>query len=187
MLPSDDIRGEHSAMKIILLSMKNLSYDLLVSNKPNLCRISQIADFLATYINKCHYEKEEKGLFAALLELDNPLLTKTIHRLIAEHTIARGYIEELVVQNEKYLNGQYVSYLNISTSLSDFVSLEAQHMRTEDMIILPYCEKLLSGSRLRSIAADLKLIQDEQIGTSKNFEYYKLFNQLYSESKRIII
>ena len=58
MIPTSDIRGEHSAMKIILHSMKKLAYDMRVSiTAPDLSRIGQIADFLTIFTIHCHYEK----------------------------------------------------------------------------------------------------------------------------------
>ena len=184
MIPTSDIRGEHSAMKIILHSMKKLVYDIRVSiNAPDLSRICRIADFLTIFTIHCHYEKEEKGLFAALIELDIPNVTKSIHHLIAEHNLARSYVEELAGNIGKYLGGQYVPFSLISANLSDFVALEEQHMRTEDTVILPLCEKLLDIGRLQTISADFRKIQDEQVGHAKHFEYYTLLNQLYSENK----
>lgn len=181
MNPTYDLRGEHSAMKIILNSMKKLINDLKSSNTPDVLRISQIVEFLKIYTFNCHYEKEEKGLFAALLQLDKPQLTKTINRLIAEHAIARSYIDEFVVNLNKFQNGQYVSLSNVSKSFSDFVALEEQHMHIEDTVIIPWSERFLSESSLRTVAADIKLIQDEQVGSENHFEFYKLLNQLYSE------
>jgi hemerythrin-like domain-containing protein len=186
MYPTSDIRGEHSAMKIILLAMKKLVYDIRVSiNAPDLSRIGQIADFLTIFTIHCHYEKEEKGLFAALIDLDIPNVTQTIHHLIAEHNLARGYIEELAGSIEKYLNGQYMPVFSISALMSDFVALEEQHMKTEDSIVLPLCEKLLSVSKLRTISTNFRIIQDEQVGHARYFQYYTLLNQLYSENKLI--
>jgi hemerythrin-like domain-containing protein len=183
MSPTIDLRGEHSAMKIILSSMNNLANELQASVKPDLFRMSQITDFLSIYILNCHYEKEEKGIFAALLELDKPYLTKTINRLVSEHTIARSYVKDLVLNLHKFINGQYVSLLNISKNFSDFVALEEQHMRTEDTVILPYSERLISESRMWNIASEIKIIQDQQVGSEKHYEYYKLLNKLHSENK----
>jgi hemerythrin-like domain-containing protein len=186
MYPTSDIRGEHSVMKIILLAMKKLVYDIRESiNAPDLSRIGQISDFLTIFTIHCHYEKEEKGLFAALIDLDIPYVTLTIHQLIAEHNLARGYIEELARSIEKYLSGQYVPFLSISSILSDFVVLEEQHMRKEDIVVLPLCEKLLSVSKLRTISTNFRIIQNEQVGHARHFEYYILLNQLYSENKLI--
>ena len=182
MHPTDDLRGEHTAMKIILHSIKKLILELQSSDSPDLFRISQIVEFLKIYTINCHYEKEEKGLFAALLELEQPHLTKTIEQLIADHSIARRYIEELISNLNKYLIGQYLSIKNISNSFSDFVALEEQHMRVEDTVIIPYSERLLTESRLHTIASDIKLIQDEQVGSENHFEFYKFLNQLYLEN-----
>ena len=183
MYPASDIRGEHSAMKIILLSMKKLVFDIHVSiNAPDFFRFDQIVDFLAIFTVRCHYEKEEKGLFAALLELEIPHVTKTIHHLIAEHNLARGYILELGDNIGKYLSGQYVPFLSISKKLSDFIALEEQHMRIEDSIVLPQCEKLLSETKLRTISHEFRVIQDIQVGHAKHFEFYTLLNKLYAEN-----
>jgi len=188
MNPTSDLRGEHSAMQIILLAMKRLVLDIRVSiNDPDMFRIGQIVDFLSIYTVHCHYEKEEKGPFTALLELDIPQVSKTIHHLMAEHTIARGYVEALNENIKKYLSGQYVSFASIALNLLDFVELEEQHIKTEDTIIFPYCDKLLVSSKLRSIASDFKIIQDEQVGHAKHFEYYLLLNQLNSENKLVIL
>jgi hemerythrin-like domain-containing protein len=187
MNPTSDLRGEHSAMQIILLAMKRLVYEIRASaHDPDIFRIGQIVDFLSIYTIHCHYEKEEKGPFAALLELDIPQVTKTIHHLMAEHTLARGYIEELNGNIEKYLGGQYVAFSSIASNLLDFVDLEEQHIRTEDTIIFPYCDKLLDSSKLRSIASEFKIIQNEQVGHAKHFEYYKLLNQLNSENMLVV-
>ena len=187
MNPTSDLRGEHSAMQIILFAMKRLVYDIRVSiNDPDIFRISQIGDFLSTYTVQCHYEKEEKGPFAALLDLEIPQVSKTIHHLIAEHTLARGFIEELNGNIKKYLDGQYVAFSSIALNLLDFVELEEQHIKTEDAIIFPFCDKLLGGSKLHSIASEFKIIQDEHVGHAKHFEYYKLLNQLNSENMLVI-
>jgi hemerythrin-like domain-containing protein len=183
MFPVNDIRGEHSAMKIILNAMKRLVYDFRGSvSTPEISRISQIADFLSIFTIHCHYEKEEKGLFNALIELDIPNVTKTINHLIAEHTIARGYIQELVVMTDDFIKGRYVPFLSISTNLSNFVTLEEQHMRTEDAIVLPMSDKLLGTRELLEISSAYKLIQDEQVGHAKHVEYYNLLNKLYAEN-----
>jgi len=62
------------------------------------------------------------------------------------------------------------------------VALEEQHMRIEDTVILPLCEKHLGVSRLQSISVDFREIQDEQVGHTRHLEYYSLLNQLYSEN-----
>lgn len=183
MYPASDLKGEHSAMKIILLSMKKLVFDIRESiNAPDLFRMGQIVDFLTIYTVRCHDEKEEIGLFTALLELDIPHVTKTIHHLIAEHNLARGYIVELGGNIEKYLGGQYVPFLSISKNIAEFIALEEQHMRTEDSIVLPQCEKLLSETKLRTISNEFRVIQEIQVGHAKHFEFYTLLNKLYAEN-----
>jgi len=184
MNPTSDLRGEHSAMQIILQAMKRLVNDIRENiNHPDVFKIRQIGDFLANYTIQCHYEKEEKGHFAALLEMDIPYLTRIINHLTSEHAIGREYIRVLNDNIGRYLAGQYVSFASIAANLLDFVELEQQHMRTEDTLIFPICDKLLIDSRLISISSDFRIIQDEQIGRAKYVEYYQLLNQLYAENK----
>jgi hemerythrin-like domain-containing protein len=111
MNPTSDLRSEHSAMQIILLAMKRLVYNIRVSiNVPDIFRIRQIIDFLSIYTVHCHYEREGKGPFVELLELDIRQVAKPIHHLMTEHKFVQVYVETLNENIKICSSGQYVSF-----------------------------------------------------------------------------
>jgi hemerythrin-like domain-containing protein len=182
MLPITDIKGEHTAFTIILNGMKKIVNDIHKSDQVDLYRVGHIIDFLRIYAEKCHYEKEEKGIFPVLLESAPPRIVKMINQLVNEHTIARGIIKELNDNLFEYLSGRNLSMKSIAKNLSDFVKLEEDHMKKEDIIILPLFEKLYDKKKFVTISSDFKLIQDQQVGHIKQLEYYRLLMKLNTEN-----
>jgi len=182
MNPTIDLKGEHAAFTIILGAMKKLAFDIRNNKVTGLLRIEQIIDFLHIYTDHCHYVKEEKSLFPALLAFDIPWIIKMINQLIKEHMTARGYIDELNDKLRGYLSGQKRSLESMSDCLIKFVTLEEYHIKTEENIVLPLCEKMLSKQKLMMISSDFKTIQDNEVGHVKCIEYFKLLSNLYSES-----
>jgi hemerythrin-like domain-containing protein len=186
MLPLIDLKGEHTAMTIILHAMKKLVYEIRRKNDADLFRVSQIAGFLHIYTDLCHYEKEEKGLFPVLLESNKSWVVKTIHQLVNEHSITRGYIKEIGEKLNGYLSGQNMTLRSISESLSGFITLEEHHMKIEDTIVLPLCDRLLDQDKLMRIASLFHSIQDQYVSHFKHLEYNRLLSQLYFENKEIL-
>jgi hemerythrin-like domain-containing protein len=182
MLPIIDLKGEHEAMMIIINAMKRFANDILQHGNADMFRISQIYDFLQTYVDHCHYEKEEQYFFPALLEYDKPWVFRTINKLITEHNIARSIIREIGYNLNEYILGKTLSLTHLSANFTDFVKLEEHHMSIEDDIVLPFFEKIFDKKRMGNIATEFKLLQDQNVGPAKQIEYYRLLSKLYSEN-----
>ena len=182
MNPIFDIRGEHYAIAIILKAMKKLAVDMKKGKFIDSYRIVQILDFLHTYTEYCHYEKEEKSLYPALLEYDIPWTIETINHLIGEHKVAHTYIKEIDNLFQEYLSGNAHITDSLSISILRYVELEEKHIKTVDNVILPLCERVFDNEKLKCIAVDFKKIQDQNVGHLKYLEYYKLLAMLYKET-----
>jgi hemerythrin-like domain-containing protein len=185
MNPISDLRGEHTAMKMILEAMKKLALDMHKGEFIDSYRIVQILDFLHTFTEDCHYEKEEKSLYPSLLECDIPWTLDTINQLIEEHKLARIYINDIDNLFEEYLSGNVQIIDSLSLRMIKYVELEERHIKIVDNVILPLCERLFDAKKLKSIASDLKKIQDHNVGSLKHLEYYKLLAMLHTENDLI--
>ena len=183
MNPITDIKGEHTAIKIILGAMKKLSLDMRTGKFIDSYRIVQIIDFLHTFTEHCHYEKEEKCLYPALLEYDIPWTADTINHLISENQQAQVYINEIDILFQEYLSGNTQILNTLSASMLRYVALEERHIKTVDNVVLPLCERVFDATKLKSVSCHLKKIQDQNVGHLKHEEYYKLLTMLYSENE----
>ena len=185
MNPTFDIKGEHAAITIILNAMKKLALDMRIGKFIDSYRIVEILDFLHTFSEHCHYEKEEKSLYPALLESDIPWTVDTINHLIAEHAKAQRYINEIDTLFQEYLSGNTLIQGSLSFSMLKYVELEKNHIKTVENVLLPLCERVFDANKLNAIAFEFKKIQNENIGHLKYEEYYKLLAMLNAENEVI--
>jgi hemerythrin-like domain-containing protein len=182
MNPTFDIKGEHCAITIILKAMKKLAFDMRNGKFIDSYRIVQIIDFLHTFTEHCHIEKEEKSLYPALLEYDIPWTKETINDLIGEQKLAHTYINEIDTLFKEYLSGDAKITDRLSLSMLKYVELEERHIKTVDNVLLPLCERVFDAEKLKSVSLDFKNIQDQNVGHIKQLEYYKLLAMLYAEN-----
>jgi hemerythrin-like domain-containing protein len=186
MKPTIDIKGEHYAITIILASMKKLAHDMRTGKFIDSYRIVQILDFLHTFSEHCHYEKEEKCLYPALLEYDIPWTADTINQLTDEQKLAHDYLDEIDTLFDEYLSGNAQVLKSLSASIMNYVVIEERHIKIVDNVLLPLCDKVFDTNKLKSVVADLKKIQDQNFGHIKHLEYYKFLTLLYTENDVIL-
>jgi hemerythrin-like domain-containing protein len=182
MKPTNDIKGEHYAIAIILGAMKKLAHDMRIGKFIDSYRIVQILDFLHTFTVHCHYEKEEKCLYPALLEYDIPWTADTINQLADEQKLAHDYLNEIDTLFDEYLSGNAQVLNRLSASMMNYVVIEERHIKIVDNVLLPLCDKVFDAEKRLSVVAELKRIQDQNVGHAKHLEYYKFLSLLYTEN-----
>jgi len=187
MNPTYELKREHDAMTIVLDAMKRRANNIREQNKIDLFRIGQIIGFLWTYIDQCHHKKEEKILFPALLECEIPWATDTIHQLVKSHRLAHGFLKEIDDKFRDYLAGRTQTLDRLPSSMFKFISLEENHIKTVNEILLPFCDKVLNQNQQKNISLNFRRIQDHQVAHYKHLEYYLLLNKLYSETKIALV
>lgn len=183
MKPSNDIKGEHYAIAIILSAMKKLALDMRTGKFIDSYRIVQILDFLHTFTEHCHYEKEEKCLYPALAEYDIPWTTDTINQLIDEQKLAHNYLKEIDTLFDEYLSGNAQVLNRLSASMINYVVIEERHIKIVDQVLLPLCDRVFDDEKRTSVVAELRRIQDQNVGHVKHLEYYKFLTLLFSENE----
>jgi hemerythrin-like domain-containing protein len=162
--------------------MKRLAVDMRLGKFIDSYRIVQIFDFLHTFTEHCHYEKEEKSLYPALLEYDIPWTVDTLNHLNSEHKLAQNYIKEIDTLFGEYLSGNTLVINTLALSMIRYVELEMKHINTVDHVVLPLCEKIFDAKKSKSIACEFVKIQDRSVGHLKHLEYYKLLSMLNAEN-----
>ncbi len=181
MNPAFVIKSEHTAISIILDAMKKMALDIRKGKHIDSYRIVQIFDFLHTFNKDCHYEKEEKCLFPALLEFNIPWTFETINHLTGENKIARAYLKEIDALFEAYLSGNAEALVSLSVRMIEYVELERKHIKTVDGVVLPLCEKVFDAKKRLSVSVEFKKIQDHYLGHEKYLEYYRLLAKISAE------
>ncbi len=182
MNPTFDLKSEHDTMAIILTALKKTASDIHQNNYFDLFRASQIIEFIRTYNDKCHHEKEERILFPAILESGLTNAADTVRILISEHEMARDCIAALENNIRDYLAGHTYALEGLSPNINKYISLEEKHIKTENNVLFPMADKVLNTKKQETILIEFRHIQDQNVGHNKHLEYYILLSKLHSEA-----
>jgi hemerythrin-like domain-containing protein len=177
----NDIMGEHIAMSIVLNAMDSIAHSYKETGEGDLEHIGQIIDFLHNYTDDCHYYKEEMVLFPAIIKIEGAWIEDTIHNLVYEHKIARGYIQNMegILMNSP--GASSIEMKMLVSLMIKYVNLEVHHIEVENNIVLPLCAKLNGKDVLRNINEELTQIQEHTVDSRTYLEYYKLLSKLSND------
>ncbi len=182
MNPSIDIQSDHVAMSIILDAMEKRANEILENGNVDYFRIGQILDFLHNYTDNLHYEKEERILFPAVMDVTKPWISKTINNLIHEHAVAREYIKEIDKLLYECLAGDSAALQKLGSVMLSYVELEKNHIKVEDDVVMPLFKRLQESNKLDEFKFEFKQLPVEKIDHLKYLEYYRLINILSTEN-----
>ncbi len=185
MNPTRDIKADHTAITIILDAMKKLALDMQKGKFIDSYRIVQIFDFLHSFNEHTHYEKEEKSLYPALLEYNIPWTADTIDHLASEHKLAHACINEIDALFQEYLSGNVQVIDTLSLSMLEYIELEKRHIKIVNTVVLPLCERVFDARKLQTLAVDFKRIQKLNAAQLRYEDYYQLLAMIYSENEII--
>jgi hemerythrin-like domain-containing protein len=178
-----DIKGDHTAITIILDAMKKLALDMQKGKFIDSYRIVQIFDFLHSFNEHTHYEKEEKSLYPALLEYNIPWTADTIEHLASEHKLAHACINEIDALFQEYLSGNVQVIDTLALNMLEYIELEKRHIKIVNTVVLPLCERVFDARKLQTLAVDFKRIQKLNAGQLRYEDYYQLLAMIYSENE----
>ena len=182
MSPSYELKCEHRTMAIILNALKKTASDLRRNRNIDFQRFSQITEFLMTYNDGCHHEKEEQFLFPALLEHGKSLTAGTIHQLTLQHRTFRDYLKEIDHRINESSQGRGITHDSLSAFILEYIAMQEKHIEIENSVLLPISDKILSLKQQETITLNFKFVQGQNVGHIKLEKFYILLTNLYTES-----
>lgn len=176
MKPTDELIFEHKAIKIMLNVMSNISESIKNKKVFYTNDVEKIVDFLSVYIDKCHKNKEETVFYPALLLSKYPF--KNIGLIINEHSIGKGYLEEILCCVENCKIGSTFSCERIADCIANYVQLKEGHIQIEENDFFPLAEKALSEEVQLEISKQFQLINDKFDGQDIHAHYEELLQSM---------
>jgi hemerythrin-like domain-containing protein len=98
--------------------------------------------------------------------------------MLQEHTLRRGYIEEINIGLENCKLGDTCSSELIAANLTNYVNLLQNHIQKEENILFTMANKTLSEQRQKEIYEQFEKIEEDVVGHGVHELYHKLLNQL---------
>jgi hemerythrin-like domain-containing protein len=148
------------------------------SNKVDTVFIDTAVDFIRTYADRTHHDKEEDILFRDLEKKElSTEHTWIMNELIGEHEYARETVRKLVEAKESYLKGENTAQ-EVIAYLKELARFYPLHIQKEDNFFCP-CREYFTKQQ-----------QDEMLAKFYEFDrnmihekYQKVADQIEAQSK----
>jgi hemerythrin-like domain-containing protein len=105
MKPTEALKKEHEAIKLMLRILEEVSERLESGEKVGPERPESILEFIRVFADKCHHGKEEGLLFPAMEKVGIPRARGPIGVMLFEHKEGRNFVKGMSEAVEKYADG----------------------------------------------------------------------------------
>jgi len=178
MKPTEQLKEEHQAIKLMLRISERVCEKLESGEKVNPEHLEQIVEFIKLFADKCHHGKEEDLLFVAMEEAGIPKKGGPIGVMLTEHDMGRGYVKGMSEAVAKYKAGDRKASSAIVGNARKYIILLTQHIDKEDNILYPMADMHLSEERQEELLEEFERVEREKIGAGKHEEFHDLLNHL---------
>jgi len=179
MKPTDQLRQEHKAVKLMLQILEKMCHELESGEeKVNPNHLDQVMEFIKVFVDKCHHAKEEELLFPAMEAAGIARERGPIGVMLMEHDIGRNYVKNLSEAVDKYRAGDSRASSGIVENARKYAGLLSEHIVKEDSILYPMAEAHLSEESQKKLLEEFERLENERVGAGKHEEFHKMLSSL---------
>ena len=103
----------------------------------------EIVEFMRTFTDRCHQEKEEVLLFPVLAQKGVPVAGCSLGALTHEHQQGRALVSGLAEAAQAYARGDAVAIASLVENLRGIAELYPHHIWREDYLLFPMMNMVL--------------------------------------------
>ncbi|HIZ90328.1 MAG: hemerythrin domain-containing protein [Mucispirillum sp.] len=142
----DILLHEHEEISKFIKKLRSMCLDFMKEDKIDISEFRAGINFIKTYADERHHQKEEELLFKAMVENIGIKAENLIkYGMLIEHDSARYYVsslEKAVDAYEKEKNDE--NKLDILCYALAYCDLLSRHVYKENNVVYPFGERLLS-------------------------------------------
>jgi len=171
------LKSEHRSISAVLHGLKELArmaQDATV--RPRFQVLRSMLRYIDEYPERLHHPKEDEHLFARVAA-HAPQARKLIDELKKEHEQGAGLIRELERALLFFEEGWPAGGREFQQAVDAFADFHWQHMRKEELELLPIAERVLSAADWRAIERAFATNRDP-IAELQERDYERLFSRI---------
>jgi hemerythrin-like domain-containing protein len=176
--PTEQLKDEHSAVKIMLQILEAVSKKLESGQKVSAEHLDMIIEFIRIFTDKCHHGKEEGILFPAMEEAGIPAEGGPIAVMLSEHDSGRKYVRGMSRGIAEYRKSGLKATPKIVKNARGYIELLTQHIYKEDNILYPMADKYLSAMAQGELMGKFEQLEEEVIGPGEHEKLNQALNSL---------
>lgn len=171
------IKNEHRSLSAVLNALQFLTKQALNGQRPSQTLLDAIAHYLLHFPEKKHHPAEDRWIFApikkATVEMDDVLAV-----LEAEHVAGEDRERTLMAALKEFAVSAPGSTENLSEVVEEYAKFYWSHMKTEETLILPLAERVLTEADWDAAADGFASNHDPMYGPETTNEFDALFQRI---------
>lgn len=149
--PLRTLRSEHGAIASVLHGLQHLAHALRKGGvKPDLAVFKAMISYIDQYPERLHHPKEDKWLFARLVQRA-PETGTLVASLMAEHVTGARMVRDLEAALQRYEATMPEGGAQFADAVDHYANFQWSHMRREEQFILPLARQHLTTADLEEI------------------------------------
>ncbi len=172
MKPTEQLKEEHKAIKLMLRILESICSRLEVSEDIPEEHLHKVIEFIRVFADRCHHGKEEDLLFPAMEKVGIPREGGPIGVMLMEHNLGRDYVKGM---GEATTEKDYKKFIKNARL---YIELLGQHIDKEDNILYPMADMHLSKREQDELLEKFEKVEEERIGPGRHEEFHKLLDNL---------
>jgi hemerythrin-like domain-containing protein len=181
MKPTEDLKKEHEAIKLMLRILEEVSKRLEAGEKVNAEHLDSILEFIQVFAYKCHHGKEEGLLFPAMEKAGIPREHGPIGAMLYEHKEGRNFGKGMNEAVAEYKKGRKKDGREVAKNARNYADLLSKHIEKEDNILYPMADGRLSAAAQEDLEKGFEKIEKEVIGPGRHEEFHRVLHRLNEE------
>lgn len=178
MKPTEQLKEEHEAIKIMLGILDKISARLKSGEKVSTEHLDRALEFIQVFADKCHHGKEEDILFPAMEEAGIPKEGGPLGVMLEEHGWGRDYVKEMSDGISAYKKGDAEASSKIAENAAKYVALLNDHIYKEEEVLYPLADDHISIQKQEELLQEFDRAERDKIGPGKHEELHKLLREL---------
>lgn len=149
----DILRNEHENIEQFTIELKASCIHFMETGELNQKAFREAVAFIRSYADERHHRREERGLFAAMLEhLGTPAEKLIRGGMLVEHELARSQVADLETALDAYEREKTPEHkLEILSAAMGYCTLLKRHIEKENQVVYPFAERALPKEVLEAL------------------------------------
>jgi hemerythrin-like domain-containing protein len=171
------LRDEHRSLAAVIHGLAYLARDMRHGTPPNFTLLGAMLHYIDAFPERFHHPKEDRYLFRMLLERC-PQAGETIRALEEEHALGARKLRELHASLEAFQRDGASGLAPFAAAVEAYATFHWNHMRKEELDVLPLCEQHFSDADWQAIDAAFSGHDDPLLGVDQQTAFADLFRRI---------
>jgi hemerythrin-like domain-containing protein len=172
------IKEEHLAVAAVLYCLRFHANQFRYEKQaPDFPLLHAILEYLSSHPDRCHHPKEESVLFAAIARRTREA-DQLIGQLEGDHQDSYAMVEHLKLELRAFHDGAPLAAINFFNVAEGYAALQHAHMRSEEDVLLPLAERVLTAEDWSEINAGFRKNDNPLFGIRPKQEADRLYRRI---------